>query len=37
MDTLRHANVNSDITFDSMDVEDEAENNVDNLEIYVNM
>ena len=37
MDAVRHANIDSKIAFDSMDVENEARDNVDNLEMYVDM
>ena len=35
MDAMRHADVNFNITFDSMDVKDKTKNNVDSLKIYV--
>ena len=36
MDAVRHANIDPNTTFDSVDMENEAGNNVDNLEMYVN-
>ena len=35
MDTVRYTNIDPNITFNSMDMEDETRDNVDNLKMYV--